>query len=73
MKRMIILCVLTVCCYTAMYALPKPNRNSSMLGINGLFGQLDSSDKIAGLLVHGGYDIFFRGLTLLSIEPKIGA
>lgn len=72
MKRMIILYALTVCCYTAIYALPGHNRNSFMMDIDGLFGQLDSSDKTAGILVHGGYDIFFRGITFLSIEPKIG-
>lgn len=45
MKRIILLSVLIVCCYTALYALPKPNRNSFMMGIDGLFGQLDSSEK----------------------------
>lgn len=42
------------------------------IGLDGLFGDFDSNQKLGGGILHGGYDFFFHRISFLSVEPKIG-
>ena len=42
------------------------------IGLDVLFGDFDSNQKLGGGILHGGYDFFFHRISFLSVEPKIG-
>ena len=49
------------------------DKNSFVAGIDIKLGDFTNDDhSLGGAIIHGGYDINFRNLTFLSIEPKLG-
>ncbi|VFB12675.1 Uncharacterised protein [Bacteroides heparinolyticus] len=73
MKRFCILCFLIPLLGNATISANLPIRGHVIGGLDVLFGDISSSrHHLAGVFIHGGYDIFFPKLSFFSIEPKVG-
>lgn len=71
MKRIIIFFLLILSSHIASF--PQAfAKGTFTVGVDALFGQFGSNDKLGGGIIHGGYEFFFRQVSFLSLEPKIG-
>ena len=70
-RRLIIFCIFVTCSHITVHSRDFI-KGSFSIGLDGLFGDFDSNQKLGGGILHGGYDFFFHRISFLSVEPKIG-
>lgn len=70
-RRLIIFCIFVTYSHITVHS-KDFIKGAFSIGLDGLFGDFDSNQKLGGGILHGGYDFFFHRISFLSVEPKIG-
>lgn len=57
-RRLIIFCIFVTCSHITVHSRDFI-KGAFSIGLDGLFGDFDSNQKLGGGVLHGGYDFFF--------------